>query len=101
MNRTLQQSIAVGLTLCLLLLGGLVYAQTVQHAVHHAHHQAATHASVLCSWLCAAGHALEGVTVVFQAYLGLLALAILSLSQKPFSLLLNSLSTRGPPLYSR
>lgn len=100
MAHAAQRILAWGLVACLLLLSGLVYAQTVEHTVHHAHHQAATHGSVLCSWLCAAGQGLEGVTIVLQACLGLLALAVLLLHQQPLNLLLISSSTRGPPLFS-
>ncbi|TAJ26486.1 MAG: hypothetical protein EPO64_06400 [Nitrospirae bacterium] len=98
MRRVLQQSVAVGLTVCLLLLSGAVYVQALDHAAHHAHHQAATHASVLCSWLCAAGQSLEGVAFDFQAYVGLLALAVLVVNQQPHTLRLSSPATRGPPV---
>ena len=100
MTHVARRILAWGLVACLLLLSGLVYAQTVEHSVHHAHHQAATHASVLCSWMCAAGQGLEGLAVVIQAYLGLLALAILVPWYKPFSLLLDFSPTRGPPYFS-
>jgi hypothetical protein len=99
-NRPLQRSLAVGLIACLLLLSALVYAQTVRHAAHHVHHQAATHASALCSWLCAAGQGLEGVTVVLQTLIGLLTLTVVLLAQKPLSPLLGFSSTRGPPFRS-
>ncbi len=62
MPRRFLQCTAVGLALCLVLLAGLAFPQTVGHAAHHAHHQAATHASPLCSWLCAAGQVLEAVS---------------------------------------
>ncbi|HEV8539940.1 MAG TPA: hypothetical protein VGQ60_02145 [Nitrospiraceae bacterium] len=100
MAHAAQRILTWGLVACLLLLSGLVYAQTVEHTVHHAHHQAATHGSVLCSWLCAAGQGLEGVTIVLQACLGLLALAVLSLSHKPITLPLFFFETRGPPCFS-
>jgi hypothetical protein len=100
MARTVQRILAWGLVGCLLLLNGLAYAQTVEHSVHHAHHRAATHASVLCSWMCAAGQGLEGLAVVFQAYIGLLALALLSPWHKPFTLHLDFSTTRGPPCLS-
>ncbi|MBI3603343.1 MAG: hypothetical protein HY205_02715 [Nitrospirae bacterium] len=100
MNRTIQQFIAVGLTVCLLLLSGAVYVQALDHAAHHAHHQAATHSTALCSWLCAAGQSLEGVAFDFQAYVGLLALALLVVSQQPRAILITSPATRGPPRFS-
>jgi len=100
MNRTLQRSVAVGLTVCLLLLSGLVYPQTVAHAAHHAHHQAATHATALCSWMCAAGQVLEGVALVFQAENGPIGLAGLPVSPEPFSAVRPTSPSRGPPVFS-
>lgn len=100
MTRTFQRSIrsiAIGLAVCLLLLSGTVYAQTVAHAVHHAHHQAATHGTVLCSWMCAAGQVLEGGAVCFQADAGPLTLAGVPVSQAPPTILLDTPATRGPP----
>jgi hypothetical protein len=96
-TKPVQRSVAVGLVACLLLLSALVYVQTVRHAAHHAHHQAATHASPLCSWLCAAGQGLEGVTVVLQTMIGLLAFTVWFLVQQPMAPLLGVPSSRGPP----
>ena len=100
MTHVARRILAWGLVGCLLLLNGLVYAQTVEHSVHHAHHRAATHASVLCSWMCAAGQSLEGIAFDFQVYVGLLAFAVLSSSHKPTTLSLFFFETRGPPLSS-
>ncbi len=100
MSRILQRSVAVGLSLCLLLLSGLVYVQAMEHAAHHAHHQAATHASVLCSWMCAAGQSLEGDVVVVQTNFSPLALADPPVSHDPLTPVLASPVTRGPPSFS-
>lgn len=100
MRLSVSRSIAVGLSLCLLLLSGLVYVQAMEHAAHHAHHQAATHASVLCSWMCAAGQSLECAAVVFQADLSPLALADLPVAQEPHSAVRLSSASRGPPSFS-
>ncbi|MBM4123781.1 MAG: hypothetical protein FJ246_02310 [Nitrospira sp.] len=100
MRRVLQQSVAVGPTVCLLLLSGLVYVQAMEHAAHHAHHQAATHASVLCSWMCAAGQSLEGEVAVVQADFNPLALADPPVSHDPLTPVLASPVTRGPPSFS-
>ena len=85
------------LAACLLLANGLVYPQTIPHAVHHAHHTAATHASVLCAWLCAAGQSLEGREPIYEGYVHSLGFTVLP----PELPLLNPLSTfptsRGPP----
>jgi hypothetical protein len=100
MNRTLQRATAVGLTVCLLLLSGLIYPQTVAHATHHAHHKAATHATALCSWMCAAGQVLEGVSFGLHADTGPVFLIGVPVSHEPSSAVLPSCSTRGPPVFS-
>lgn len=100
MSLSVSRSIAVGLSLCLLLLSGLVYVQAMEHAHHHAHHQAATHASVLCSWMCAAGQSLEGDAFVFQVDFGPLALADLPVAHEPLSAVRLSSVSRGPPSFS-
>lgn len=45
----------------LLLLGGLLQSQSVAHSLHHIDHNATTHAKAICSWMCAAGLALQGI----------------------------------------
>src|SRR2546430_11823498 len=96
MIRTLQRATAVGLTVCLLFLSGLIYPQTVAHAAHHAHHKAATHATALCSWMCAAGQVLEGVSFGFLAHLDPVTLTVLAVLQvPPIPVILSSTST-GP-----
>ncbi|MGH2359611.1 MAG: hypothetical protein ACRDGM_03600 [bacterium] len=97
MNRTLQRATPVGLTVCLLLLSGLIYPQTVAHAGHHAHHNAATHASALCSWMCAAGQVLEGASVVFQSDFNPIGIASPVVVQEPVSAAISTFLSRGPP----
>jgi len=100
MNRALLRSLAVTLTVCLLLLSGLMYPLMVPHAVHHAHHKAATHATALCSWMCAAGQVLEGVSFGFDTHLNPVTLTGIVVSHEPPSAALPSSSTRGPPVFS-
>src|SRR5436853_1767692 len=97
MNNSLRRSVAVGLAVYLLLLSGLMYPQTVAHAAHHAHHKAATHATALCSWMCAAGQVLEGVSFGFHAHLGPVTLTGLAVPQVPPSPVLPASTSRGPP----
>lgn len=100
MNGNFQRSVGLSLTICLLLLNGVVYVQTVEHAAHHAHHQAATHASVLCSWMCAAGQGVEGVTFGLQIALCPVAVAGVPVSQQSYSTApLASLSRAPPPTF--
>ncbi len=66
MTRAVHRSVTLGLTACLMLLHGMVFPQTVEHAIHHARHQAATHATVLCTWMCAAGEILDAYQVPFE-----------------------------------
>lgn len=97
MNRMLLRSVAIGLTVCLLLLSGLAYPQTVAHAGHHAHHTAKTHASVLCSWMCAAGQAFESTAVVFSSDRSPVGFASLITVSEPTSGTHLTTPSRGPP----
>jgi hypothetical protein len=100
LSRGTLRSVAVGVTVCLLLLSGLAYPQTVAHTERHAHHTAKTHASVLCSWMCAAGQVFEGTTVVFQADSGPVAVASVSAIQEPAGVVRSTTPSRGPPSLS-
>jgi hypothetical protein len=98
-RRTLR-SVAVGLAVCLLLLSGLAYPQTVAHAGHHAHHTAQTHASVLCSWMCAAGQVFEGGTVVLQSDRSPVAAVSAVEVEEPAGIVHSTTPSRGPPSLS-
>ena len=74
MNRTVLKFLSILLVLCVLSVGGLAQAQSVEHAGHHAQHQAATHGTVLCSWMCAAGTVLDTAVVTFRAEISPIAL---------------------------
>lgn len=58
---TATRALAAFLVFALLVLGGFASAQSIAHESHHAHHQKGTHSTTLCSWMCAAGQALDGV----------------------------------------
>lgn len=94
------RSVAVGVAVCLLLLGGLAYPQTVIHAEHHAHHTAKTHASALCSWMCAAGQVFEGAPVVLHADRNPVGLAGPITVSEPTSVAHLTTPSRGPPSLS-
>ncbi len=97
MNHTVLKCISVLLVCCVLSVGGLAQAQSVEHAGHHAHHQAATHGTVLCSWMCAAGTIFDSAEVPFRAELSLIALHTpLNVAQLDRELCLPS-SSRAPP----
>lgn len=59
---TAKRTLAALLVLAILVVSGLASAQSIAHESHHAHHQKATHGTVLCSWMCAAGQALDGIS---------------------------------------
>ncbi len=63
MSHTVLKFLSILLILCVLAIGGLAQAQSVEHVGHHAQHQAATHGTLLCSWMCAAGHGWETTVV--------------------------------------
>lgn len=100
MKGTLQRSVSLSVAVCLLLLGGLIYVQTVPHSLHHNHHQAATHSTALCSWLCAAGQGLDGGPVILQADSTPLVIDSHAVADEPISIDRSLVLLRGPPLLS-
>lgn len=98
MARWVRHIVAASVALCLLLLTGVAYPQTVAHAAHHAHHHATTHGTALCAWLCAAGQAVDTTDLRFESERG--PSAVLSSTdpeQHPLTVPWSSTS-RGPPL---
>ncbi|MCX5728692.1 MAG: hypothetical protein NTZ28_07630 [Nitrospirae bacterium] len=100
MNRIVLKFVSILLVLCVLSVGGLAQAQSVEHAGHHAQHQAATHGTVLCSWMCAAGTVLDTAVVTFQAELSPIALITLPHSVQPSIEVCQTSSSRAPPSFS-
>jgi hypothetical protein len=100
MNHTVLKFVSILLVLCVLSVGGLAQAQSVEHAGHHAHHQAATHGTVLCSWMCAAGTVLDTAVVTFQAELSPIALITLPYFAQPSIELCQTSPSRAPPSFS-
>ena len=100
MNHTVLKFVAILLVLCVLSVGGLAQAQSVEHAGHHAHHQAATHGTVLCSWMCAAGTVVDSVVVPFQIELNPIALVAIPNSAQPSIEVCQTSSSRAPPSFS-
>ena len=99
-SRRILRSVAVGVAVCLLLLSGLAYPQTVAHAGHHAQHTAKTHASALCSWMCAAGQVFEGTTVVLLSERSPVGLVSPITVSEPTSVTRLAIPSRGPPSLS-
>jgi hypothetical protein len=100
MNHNVLKVVSIFLVLCVLSVGGLAQAQSVEHAGHHAHHNAATHGTVLCSWMCAAGVVLDTAVVTFQAELSFIALIPLPHFAQPSIELCQTSSSRAPPSFS-
>jgi len=100
MNRTALKFLSILLILCVISIGGLAQAQSVEHAGHHAQHQAATHGTLLCSWMCAAGAVLDTAVVMFQAELSPIALVIPSYSAQPSLETCRTSPSRAPPSFS-
>jgi hypothetical protein len=91
--------VAGGLVLCLLVLSGVMYPQTVAHAAHHAHHKAATHSTALCTWMCAAGQAQEHVSYNFQIEIEVVSSVDNFIAEQPIELDFIAPTTRGPPSF--
>ena len=100
LNDRVRRFVSILLVLCVLSIGGLAQAQSVEHAGHHAQHQAATHGTVLCSWMCAAGTVLDSSVVTFQGDLGPIAVTPLQHFVEPSIELCQTSSSRAPPIFS-
>jgi len=100
MNRTVLKFLSILLVLCVLSVGGLAQAQSVEHAGHHAQHQAATHGTLLCSWMCAAGTVLDTAVVTFQAEISPIAIITLPHSTQPAIDACRISPSRAPPSFS-
>ncbi|HSF68650.1 MAG TPA: hypothetical protein VLA67_14610 [Nitrospiraceae bacterium] len=100
MNHTLLKCASIVLVLCVLSIGGLAQAKSVEHAGHHAHHQAATHGTLLCSWMCAAGTILDTAVVTFQSEFGPIAHVALPPASQPAVETCRTSSGRAPPSFS-
>src|SRR5262249_35969848 len=99
-NLRIGKFVSILLVLCVLSVGGLAQAQSVEHAGHHAHHQAATHGTLLCSWMCAAGTLLDSTTVSFQTEFSPIALLTLPQTTQPSLELCQTCPSRAPPSFS-
>ena len=100
MNHIVLKFLSILLVICVLSVGGLAQAQSVEHAGHHAHHQATTHGTVLCSWMCAAGTILDSAVILFQAELNPIALITFPNSAQPSVEVCQTSSSRAPPSFS-
>ncbi len=100
MNHVVLKTLSIILVLCVLSVGGLAQAQSVEHAGHHAQHEAATHGTLLCSWMCAAGAVLDTAVVTFQAELSPIALITLPYSAQPSAESCRISPSRAPPSFS-
>jgi len=100
MNHPLLKFVSILLVLCVLSVGALAQAQSVEHAGHHARHQAATHGTVLCSWMCAAGTVLDSAVVSFQVERSPVALVTPLHSTQPSLEVCQTSPSRAPPTFS-
>lgn len=92
--------LSIVLVLCVLSIGGLAQAQSVEHAGHHAHHQAATHGTVLCSWMCAAGTVLDSQPLFLQVERNPIAFTHIPHSPSVSTDLCRTSPSRAPPSFS-
>jgi hypothetical protein len=100
MSHTVLKFLSILLILCVLAIGGLAQAQSVEHVGHHAQHQAATHGTVLCSCMCASGAVLDTAVVTFQAELSPIALITLPHSAQLSVESCRISPSRAPPSFS-
>ncbi len=100
MNHAVRKFSSILLVVCVLSVGGLAQAQSVEHAGHHAQHEAATHGTLLCSWMCAAGTVLDSAVTTFQAELSPIALVTPLASAQPSIEACQTSPSRAPPSFS-
>jgi hypothetical protein len=96
---TAKRTLATFLVLAVLVVGGLASAQSITHESHHAHHQKATHGTVLCSWLCAAGQALDGISAPDLIERSPIASSDLSISLFVSQPTFDTTTSRAPPFH--
>ncbi|MDH5669084.1 MAG: hypothetical protein OEY86_13845 [Nitrospira sp.] len=94
------KAFSIVLVFCVLSVGGLAQAKSVEHAGHHAHHQAATHGTVLCSWMCDAGTVLDSVVVQVQADHSPVSFVLAPYSVRILSESCRTAPSRAPPSFS-
>jgi hypothetical protein len=99
-KKTYCKVLAPALVLCVLAVGGVAQAQSAEHAGHHAQHQAATHGTLLCSWMCAAGTALDTEIVLIHAEHNPIARVSIVHSSNFFFEPLSICFSRAPPSFS-
>lgn len=101
MRSMITRLLACLLVLCILVVGGLASAQSISHESHHnTHHQKATHSTSLCTWMCAAGNVLDGISAPQVIERSPVALSDQPILQCAAHATLDSVTSRGPPLSS-
>ncbi|MGD9851890.1 MAG: hypothetical protein AB7T38_11530 [Nitrospirales bacterium] len=92
------KSLALLLSLVLVLLMGTMHIGMASHVVDHAHHTGTTHSTGICAWMCMAAQSLSADSPAFnQAFLPM------GFSEEPTSSSIPGqhaflLPSRGPPL---
>jgi hypothetical protein len=88
------------LLLCLALVNGFMAAPSVAHAAKHDSHHAGTHSNALCSWLCAAGQAIETASVSLESTFRLFDEVLFDCVDQYERSLSSETFLRGPPASS-
>lgn len=95
---TYRKSLAVALTLMLILIMGTMHRSYASHLAQHTHHHTpATHSTGVCSWMCAAAQTISGDAHVISPSFQLLALMEWTFPESPPLIASTFLPTRAPP----
>jgi len=95
---TYQKSLAVALSVMLILIMGTMHRSYASHVTQHTqHHTPATHSTGVCSWMCAAAQTISGDAHVISPSFQLIALLEGTLPEFPPLIAPLFLSTRAPP----
>ncbi len=92
-----QKSLAVALSLMLIIIMGTMHRTYASHITQHTHHTAATHSTEVCSWMCAAAQTISGETPFLWHRPQILAIFEWIVPKFPALTPVNFLPTRAPP----
>jgi hypothetical protein len=95
---TYRKSLAVALSLMLILIMGTMHRSYASHLTQHTHHHTpATHSTGVCSWMCAAAQTISGDAPIISHSFQLIALMEWTLPEFPPLIACLFLPTRAPP----
>ena len=93
----IKRSLALSLSIVLLLTMGLIPVSLASHSLDHHHHSAQTHTTGICAWMCTAAQTISTDAHIFSPNLSLLEVLPSSRLSSLRSLSQLFLPSRAPP----